>query len=306
MASKNITFASPEPVSFHEPAGQALSGGSDAGVASSTVSKKEPITTKTELEGSKTGESAKTARESLQEPSKLLTSDAEDGPPRPKRSVSPMSQVKKNLQDAFPQTDEKYVYACLIASGGNAEPAFRALLYLLDPSYQPEIVPAPAPASQPPAAALTDDEVLARQLQKEFDKEERKRRIRATQRQRQHLRSNDGLDDESPDEFEQLKESFAHGFEEAKLTLNNWVSEFSKNFSKDDKSENSPQSPKLFGALGGSSFNRNSNAHNRGFNEDPEILSLDFQRNLDMSDLRPPVPKRAPAAKDDPKWQPLN
>lgn len=232
--------------------------------------------------------------------------NSEDAPPRPQRPLSPIAQIKKELREAFPQIEDKYIQACLIASGGRADPAFSALLYLLDPSYEPEIEQAPPLPSQRPVAALTDDELLARQLQKEFDKEERKRRARASQRSN---RGPDPAGEESPDEFEQLKESFTQGFEEAKLTLNSWVSGISKNFSGEDKpaggSSGGAQNPKLFGALGGSSFNKNTQRATN-FDDDPEILSLNFQRNLDMRDLAPAATGKPQPVKKDTKWQPLN
>lgn len=248
-----------------------------------------------------------------------LDSSEEVPPPRPQRPLSPMAQIKKDLHDAFPQIEEKYIHACLIASGGLPDPAFSALLYLLDPSYEPEIEqPPPLPSQRPataPSAGLTDDELLARQLQKEFDKEERKRRIRSSQRSSSHRGAVPPAGgDDSPDEFEQLKESFTQGFEEAKLTLNSWVSGISKNFGGDDKpaggnnggSGGGAQNPKLFGALGGSSFNK-STQRATNFDDDPEILSLNFQRNLDMRDHGAAAGAGKPQpVKKDTKWQPLN
>ena len=121
------------------------------------------------------------------------------------------------MKQAFPNIEEKYIIATLIASQGNPDPAFNALLYISDPTFKPEI-----PVSKPPALAfinnqlvlvavvetkkeLTDDELLARKLQKEFELEdERNRRNRRRssherqrveqQRQRQHRRGDD--DDE--------------------------------------------------------------------------------------------------------------
>ena len=46
-------------------------------------------------------------------------------PPRPK---SPRAQAKATLKEAFPNVDDGVIEAVLIASGGNIEPAFNALL----------------------------------------------------------------------------------------------------------------------------------------------------------------------------------
>lgn len=49
-------------------------------------------------------------------------------PPMPPRPVSPMQQAKVTLKEAFPAVDDNVIEAVLIASGGNIEPAFNALL----------------------------------------------------------------------------------------------------------------------------------------------------------------------------------
>lgn len=224
-------------------------------------------------------------------PEKETKSETEDAPPQPPRPLSPAARIKKDLKEAFPQIEDKYIEAVLIASHGRSDPAFNALLYLLDPTFKPEPY-AVAEVSKAPVSA-TDDELLARQLQKEFEREDRRRR---SQQRRKHVPA---PSDDSPDEFDQLKEQFSQGFEEAKSTLNSWVSGISKKLSGDDEQK---KNPKLFGALGGSSFNNN--AKTTKFDEDPEILALDFRRNVDLKDENPPLlPKRD---KHEEKWQPLN
>ncbi|THX81551.1 hypothetical protein D6C76_00556 [Aureobasidium pullulans] len=52
----------------------------------------------------------------------------EDAPSKPARPLSPQSQNEKTLKEAFPTIDAKVIRAVLIASGGNVEPAFNALL----------------------------------------------------------------------------------------------------------------------------------------------------------------------------------
>lgn len=235
--------------------------------------------------------------------SKHTPATGEDAPPPPARPLSPLGRMKKELKEAFPNADDKVVHALLIASEGRLDPAFNALLFLLDPTFKPDVVvasaaPATAPAPQP--RRLTDDELLARKLQKEFDLEERRRR----QQHKQHQPRRHVDDDESPDEFDQLKESFNQGFEEAKTAINGWVSGISRKFSQDDKATHGrteqTQSPKLFGALGGSSFNSNPR---KKFDEDPEILALDFHKKADLKEEDAP---RLPKRTDEGKWQPLN
>ena len=104
--------------------------------------------------------------------------------------------------------------------------------------------------------------------------------------------------DDSPDEFEQIKETFTQGLEEAKSTLNGWVSNIAKRFEGNNDGNNPQQrrndNQKLFGALGGSSFNDNKRKTNR-FDEDPEILSTDFHDGIrlqDNDDHGPSLPNR--------------
>jgi CUE domain len=49
-------------------------------------------------------------------------------PPKPPRPLSPQKQAENTLKEAFPSIDASIIKAVLIASGGNVEPAFNALL----------------------------------------------------------------------------------------------------------------------------------------------------------------------------------
>lgn len=49
-------------------------------------------------------------------------------PPKPARPSSPQAQAEHTLIEAFPSIDAKVVKAVLVASGGQLEPAFNALL----------------------------------------------------------------------------------------------------------------------------------------------------------------------------------
>ena len=49
-------------------------------------------------------------------------------PQNPQRPESPRAQTKATLKEAFPSVDDGVIEAVLIASGGNIEPAFNALL----------------------------------------------------------------------------------------------------------------------------------------------------------------------------------
>ncbi|KAI5954797.1 CUE5 [Candida theae] len=203
--------------------------------------------------------------------------DSVPPPPPPKRPKDPVEQIVQDLKDAFPQSDDKIITAVLIASQGNPEPAFGALLYLSDPTFKPDIpvYPQHQPTANPRAAfgsgivrsrapsdtshTFTDDEILARKLQKEFELEDERQRRRREEKARQRQfhgergsrgaggsagsrssrervrprRSGDGDEDDfdqSPDEFETIKETFTQGLEEARTTINGWVSGLAKKF----------------------------------------------------------------------------
>ena len=49
-------------------------------------------------------------------------------PPQPPRSPNPQEQAELTLREAFPSIDASVVKAVLVASGGQVEPAFNALL----------------------------------------------------------------------------------------------------------------------------------------------------------------------------------
>lgn len=279
-----------------------------------------------------------------QVPAKDEAGSDDDAPPPPARPLSPTTRALAELNEAFPTIEEKYRTAVLIASLGQLEPAFNALLYLSDPTSKPEI---PSASGQPSTGAavpstLTEDEKLARRLQQEFEREERQRRQR--HRRREQPRPVPADDYESGDEFGQIKETFTQGLEEARTTLNGWVSGLAKKFLPEEDQDYpepqrphaqhrllqpharnardardapaSSQNPKLFGALGGSSYARKTSR----FDEDPVILSNDFDSRISLNDndneAAPLLPQRKlhlvqpqpqnqgfDAAK---KWQPLN
>lgn len=311
MASDKLTVASSEPVLLPEESPKTAASENATNTTNADASSESNQALKPVAAETSPGAAKQTTTSSPTVPPKntLSAQDTvplgdEGAPPPPRRPVSPLSQIKQDLRDAFPQVEEKYITAVLIASGGQAEPAFNGLLSLLDPSIVPVLAPV-VPVKQ--AKPATDDELLARQLQKEFDREERHRRrsqphAKHAPRQPRSRRAEDDSDD-SPDEFEQLKKEFSQGFEEAKTTINGWVSGIAKKFLDNDET-NQKGSPKLFGALGGSSFNSSGN-RNKRFDEDPEILSSDFSRNVNLNDdAAPKLPKRTEHTED--RWQPLN
>lgn len=323
-------------------------------------------------DSSKDGATKEATKKSQSTDSKTSNTEESAPPAPPKRPKDPVEQIVQDLKDAFPQTDDKIITAVLIASQGNPEPAFGALLYLSDPTFKPDIpvYPQHQPTANPRAAfgsglvrsrapsdtshTFTDDEILARKLQKEFELEDERQRRRREEkaRQRQHhgerssrggaapassspssreRRRRDGDDfnddDDSPDDFETIKETFTQGLEEARTTINGWVSGLAKKFdnaggnNRDSKYEranedydynyehqnerrgqqqrSSQRPPRQqfgskshrdggnnFGNLGGGRYYddwRNKNNRTR-FDEDPEIITGDFQDQITITD----------------------
>lgn len=269
-----------------------------------------------EIEKKETNTKDNTSEEpSEKEKSSQETYDEEaPPPPPPPRPVSPVTQMKQELKGAFPNVEEKYITAALIASRGQIDPAFNALLYLSDPSVEPEI-PLPA-APSAPTYDLTDDEKLARKLQREFEQEDRRRRAKhlKEKRERERLRRIEQGEDDSPDELDQIKETFTQSLEGARTTLNGWVSGIARKFQDPDErtlgryrseeggryshpNSGSSQNKKLFGALGGSSYFSNTERVNKksNFDDDPQLISSDFSSKIRMNDGdddAPSLPRR--------------
>ena len=57
-------------------------------------------------------------------------------PPQPPRPKDPTQEIIDDMKQAFPNIEEKYIIATLIA--GNPDPAFNALLYISDPTFKPK------------------------------------------------------------------------------------------------------------------------------------------------------------------------
>lgn len=83
--------------------------------------------------------------------------------------MSPQQQAMNTLTEAFPSIDQKVVKAILVASGGQVEPAFNALLSMSDPNFKEDEAPPPQPPRPTqPRSQLEQDEIYARQLAEHF------------------------------------------------------------------------------------------------------------------------------------------
>lgn len=212
-------------------------------------------------------------------PSKSLKSeeDKEVTPPLPARKKTneipeppktPLENpILTQLKEAFPNVDEKYVKAVIIASCGALDPAFNALLFLSDPESgadielptQPLQQKAPELPLRRKQTQVEQDELLARQLDEEFNKnrhqhrernparqisaqerEARRQRIRERHRRNQQPLSPQeerelyGDDEDSwaqfmEKELPELKEKANRSIQETATKLNGWLSGFRKN-----------------------------------------------------------------------------
>lgn len=102
-----------------------------------TSSGAESPTTARELDFDDDQETSHAAEPTAQAPAatKTVTFQEETPPPKPPRPMSAQQQAENTLKEAFPSTDEKVIRAVLLASGGQVEPAFNALLSMQTKSY---------------------------------------------------------------------------------------------------------------------------------------------------------------------------
>ena len=120
--------------------------------------------------------------------------------------------------------DKSVIRAVLIASGGQIEPAFNALLAMTDPDSQqePAQVPEPAPPAMPPRPAVQQapaqmsqmeaDELYARQLAEHYETTARSAQPRARGRYNEDLQgSRMGRPGSSPDADKVPWRSFIDG-----------------------------------------------------------------------------------------------
>ncbi|KAG9825620.1 hypothetical protein KCU98_g15685, partial [Aureobasidium melanogenum] len=229
----------------------------------------------------------------------------EDAPPKPVRPLSPKSENEKTLKEAFPAIDSKVISAVLIASGGNVEPAFNALLAMSDPDFKPEEAPPPRPPRPTQAQRQLDaDEQYARQLAQHFQSESRSQRTRRDDDDRgpplpnrpRQQRSGYGEDDKEynffDDDLPQIKENVRKGFLETQTKVNKWITDFRKKLDGDDNDDpyagptrqDSPprrqnfgasQSEQLYGIRRSADVSRKSTDKDR-YDLDNRVLDDDF------------------------------
>jgi hypothetical protein len=207
----------------------------------------------------------------------------ENAPAMSPRPVSPVSHNQATLEEAFPGIDKAVIRAVLVASRGDLEPAFNALLSMSDPSAVEAPPPQPPrPRAQPKSAAdvpievltstpqsqLDADALYARQLQEHFGAavprphrnqvQQHVGGARGSQPARRH--PNDDSDDEyyygdsekdRPSFFDEdlpvIKENLKKGFLETQEKVTGWFNEFKKRIDGESPETSPPTSARNSG-----------------------------------------------------------
>lgn len=204
-----------------------------------------------------------TEKKTEKEIPEVSTETSEKRPPLPARksTASPLKQnpILNQLKEAFPGIEEKYVKAVIIASQGALDPAFNALLYLSDPSFENE-APLPSQPTTTPAVRrqltqMEQDEILARQLDEQFnkprhqrgDENERHARQRRIRQREQEFndrarRSGEGVDEDEDflsqfvdKDLPQIRDTVNRNIQETSKKVGQWFSGITKTFSQEEQ-----------------------------------------------------------------------
>ncbi|KAI9808420.1 MAG: ubiquitin-binding protein cue5 [Phylliscum demangeonii] len=260
------------------------------------------------------------------------SAEEDQAPPQPPRRQSPQPEGEAMLKEAFPSIDAAVIKAVLVASSGNIERAFNALLGMSDPDAAQE----PPPPPQPPRPTvvgpdlsgntstssnqLQADEQYARQLALQYHESLRQeppsvpRTARGdpplpSRKKATGLKPNELNEDEQhsflDDDLPVIKENIRRTFLETQSKVNKWVSDFRRKIDGDDGDQMDgrpvqgyppgvPQQP--YGGSRSGDFRRRSADRDRErYDADPMVLGDDLQ-GLDLRDdeeAPPPPPRRS-------------
>ncbi|KAI1195996.1 hypothetical protein F5X97DRAFT_306500 [Nemania serpens] len=227
------------------------------------------------------------------------TEPATDLPPtQPPRPVTTQQKNEQILREAFPSIDASIIRAVLIASSGQIDPAFNALLGMSDPDAVQNDPPRdaapppkpPRPTNRAPLSQLEADELYARQLAEHYDnvgayEERTTNRGPAGQYRRQAtgLKPNEMYDREPnfiDDELPVITENIRKGFLETQTKVNSWFTNLKKKIDgeyDEDEDETQPSKHRPHGGPGRRSGegSRQSTDYHR-YDADPQVLSDDF------------------------------
>ncbi|KAF2458958.1 hypothetical protein BDY21DRAFT_339409 [Lineolata rhizophorae] len=257
--------------------------------------------------------------EQQQAPRKVSFQDeaTETPPPKPPRPMSPQAQAEATLVEAFPGIDAKVVKAVLVASNGQVEPAFNALLSMSDPSFQEEGVPPPQPPRPSQAQRQMEaDERYARQLAAHYQSasghegygsQSRGDPPLPQPRKETGLKPNELYDDREhsffDDDLPVIRENVRKGFLETQSKVNKWIMDFKKRIDGEDEDDDlvqpqgsvqpqgfAPGRPDHMQGMRRSAEARRSSDRER-YDADPRVLGDDFTA-LELRDDEAPPQQR--------------
>ncbi|VEU22537.1 DEKNAAC103420 [Brettanomyces naardenensis] len=226
--------------------------------------------------------------------STTLPSTLSDAPPMPKRPVSPTERAIKELKDAFPDLEDKYIKMALIASQGQLDPAFNALLYLSDPTSDiPIPVPQAESAKSTPTSAAKDstrkqleaDEALARKLARQYEGGSRRKSHTNGHPQLPKDKSNVPAWAKKGDDNDQLEEFYdnlSKNVENVRTKLGGWVEGLAKRINAEvDDSDGSRQNQQY-----------SSESPNLPQRRKPQLFNAFGSNTNSAADYGPPVPPK--------------
>ncbi|KAI2022426.1 ubiquitin-binding protein cue5 [Ophidiomyces ophidiicola] len=235
------------------------------------------------------------------------SSNNETPPQKPPRPLSPQQEAENTLKEAFPSIDASVVKAVVVASGGNVDRAFHALLGMSDPDAQIEPPPPPKPprptmATSTTQSQLEQDEMYARQLEEHYNSSERHRGQPGSawdnepHLPRRHtetgLKPNELYDDRErsfiDDDLPVIKENIRKGFLETQTRVNTWMQTLKKKLEGDEDEDEyyrqqsqqnqqrlqRPGEPQTPGLRRSGEARRS--ADRERYDADPRVLSDDF------------------------------
>ncbi|GMG18924.1 unnamed protein product [Ambrosiozyma monospora] len=190
-------------------------------------------------------------------PEKPLTAAIEDDdvendapPSRPPRPVSAEQKLINQLHQAFPKIEEKYIKMALIASEGNLDPAFNALLFLSDPTSGIQIPKIKTKPPVPPKDVerkrqLESDEALARRLARQYEEGSGHRHHKqAPPKPTRKPQNWEGYDNygKGSDSDEDIVDTISKNVEEARVKVGGWLGNIAKKLQETTINESSEPS----------------------------------------------------------------
>ncbi|KAI8965006.1 hypothetical protein F5Y11DRAFT_314348 [Daldinia sp. FL1419] len=237
------------------------------------------------------------------------TTTEEIAPPKPPRPLTEQQKNEQILKEAFPNIELPVIKAVLIASGGQIDPAFNALLGMSDPdAVQNEPAHETAPPPQPPRPAgarspmsqIEADELYARELTQYYENAGAYEGRTANRgpggpyrRQATGLKPNEMYDREHSfidDDLPVITENLRKGFLETQTKVNSWFTNLKKKIDgeydeNEDESQPSKHQRQHFVRRSGEGSRRSAD-YDR-YDADPQVLSDDFAGIRLQPDGRP-------------------